>query len=284
MTFDTEIIRDGEMLRGPLRAPTQMLAEQEYAGHTSVHDDETAAELGLAGAPIEGPTHFSQIDPLAVERWGQVWFERGCVSSHFQFSEVKENTQGRIDFAKALGLKQMIIASLGMPKGATIAEWTRAAEEMNLLGEKTKKAGIQLGFHNHDGEFEEVDGVLIFDALMKAFDPQLVKNQFQVSVIRLGFAAPPLFEKYAGRFISLHLMDWSAAEKRLVPVGQGVVDWKALFAAAKKGGVKNYFVEMGMDALKESYTYLHELQVRGRRQPACCASAVLCPALRRITS
>jgi len=184
-----------------------------------------------------------------------------CVSSHFQFSEVKENTQGRIDFAKALGLKQMIIASLGMPKGATIAEWTRAAEEMNLLGEKTKKAGIQLGFHNHDGEFEEVDGVLIFDALMKAFDPQLVKNQFQVSVIRLGFAAPPLFEKYAGRFISLHLMDWSAAEKRLVPVGQGVVDWKALFAAAKKGGVKNYFVEMGMDALKESYTYLHELQV-----------------------
>jgi sugar phosphate isomerase/epimerase len=49
--------------------------------------------------------------------------------------------------------------------------------------------------------------------------------------------------------------------ERLVPVGQGVVDWKALFAAAKKGGVKNYFVEMGMDALKESYTYLHELQV-----------------------
>ena len=40
-------------------------------------------KLGLAGAPIEGPTHFSQIDPLAVERWGQAWFERGCVSSHF---------------------------------------------------------------------------------------------------------------------------------------------------------------------------------------------------------
>ncbi len=60
-----------------------MLAEQEYAGHTSVHDDETAAELGLAGAPIEGPTHFSQFDPLAVERWGRAWFERGCVSSHF---------------------------------------------------------------------------------------------------------------------------------------------------------------------------------------------------------
>ena len=83
MSFATEISHDGDRLIGPMRAPAQMLAEQEYAGHTSVHDDETAAKLGLAGAPIEGPTHFSQIDPLAVERWGQEWFEHGCVSSHF---------------------------------------------------------------------------------------------------------------------------------------------------------------------------------------------------------
>ena len=83
MSFDTEITRDGERLVGPLRSPAQMLAEQEYAGHTSVHDEDTAAKLGLAGAPIEGPTHFSQIDPLAVERWGHAWFEQGCVSSHF---------------------------------------------------------------------------------------------------------------------------------------------------------------------------------------------------------
>jgi hypothetical protein len=48
-----------------------------------VHDEATAARLGVAGAPIEGTTHFSQIDPLAVERWGQTWFEHGCGSSHF---------------------------------------------------------------------------------------------------------------------------------------------------------------------------------------------------------
>jgi hypothetical protein len=83
MSFATEITHDGDTLIGPWRSPAQMLAEQEYAGHTSVHDDETAATLGLDGAPIEGPTHFSQIDPLAVEHWGQAWFEQGCVSSHF---------------------------------------------------------------------------------------------------------------------------------------------------------------------------------------------------------
>lgn len=78
MGFQTPI-----SLVGPLRAPAQMLAEQSLGGGVSVHDDQAAAGLGLAGAPIEGPTHFSQIDPLAVERWGQRWFEHGCVSSHF---------------------------------------------------------------------------------------------------------------------------------------------------------------------------------------------------------
>lgn len=84
MTFATDIdIADDGTLTGPFRAPAQMLADQEYGGHASVHDDAEAAKLGLAGAPIEGPTHFSQFDPLAVERWGQEWFERGCISSHF---------------------------------------------------------------------------------------------------------------------------------------------------------------------------------------------------------
>ena len=61
-----------------------MLAEQSYDGHASVHDEAEAARLGLAGAPIEGPTHFSQFDPLAVALWGSAWFEHGCISSHFR--------------------------------------------------------------------------------------------------------------------------------------------------------------------------------------------------------
>lgn len=71
-------------LTGPLRHPVQMLAEQTYGGHKSVHDDASAAELGLPGAPIEGPTHFSQFEPLALALWGDRWFTNGCLSAHFQ--------------------------------------------------------------------------------------------------------------------------------------------------------------------------------------------------------
>lgn len=83
MAFSTTIEQDGTTLTGPLRAPVQMLAEQVYDDHLSVHDTENAAKLGLAGAPIEGPTHFSQFDPIAFSMWGQQWFETGCISAHF---------------------------------------------------------------------------------------------------------------------------------------------------------------------------------------------------------
>jgi hypothetical protein len=71
-------------IAGPLRSPRQMLADQEYDGHASVHDGDTAAKLGLAGAPIEGPTHFSQFDPVGTALWGAAWFEHGCISAHFE--------------------------------------------------------------------------------------------------------------------------------------------------------------------------------------------------------
>ena len=77
--FDTPLA-----LSGPLREPKQMLAEQEYGGHSSIHDDATAETLGFRAGPIEGPTHFSQFAPLLVQLWGRAWFERGCLSAHYQ--------------------------------------------------------------------------------------------------------------------------------------------------------------------------------------------------------
>ncbi len=71
-------------LCGPLREPRQMLAEQQYDGHKSIHDDAMAEGLGLQAGPIEGPTHFSQFDPLLFSRFGRAWFERGCISAHYQ--------------------------------------------------------------------------------------------------------------------------------------------------------------------------------------------------------
>jgi len=91
--FDTELT-----LSGPLRAPRQMLAHQEYGGHVSIHDDSMAQDLGFSGAPIEGPTHFSQFVPLLHEIWGQQWEERGCISAHYKTPVVEgEKVRVRVD-------------------------------------------------------------------------------------------------------------------------------------------------------------------------------------------
>lgn len=70
-------------LCGEWRHPRQMLDNQTYDGHVSIHDDKMAADLGFSGAPIEGPTHFSQFVPLLAEIFGNAWFETGCISSHY---------------------------------------------------------------------------------------------------------------------------------------------------------------------------------------------------------
>ena len=140
-----------------------------------------------------------------------------------------------------------------------MSDWLKAADELNKIGEKSKKAVIQMGFHNHHMEFAKIDDTLIYDALMKELDPDYVKMQFQVAVISMGYKAATYFNKSPGRFISAHLADWSASEKKEVPVGQGIFDWKEFFSSIETAGVKNIFVEMGMATFKDSATYLHSL-------------------------
>lgn len=182
-----------------------------------------------------------------------------CPSCHFGAAEFNdENVDDRIQFAKDMGMTQMIISTFWLPKTATINDYLVAADKLNKAGEKIKKAGLQAGFHNHDFEFVKIDGQLIYDALLGRFDPDLVKLQFQTQVIVHGYKASDYFNKYPGRFVSAHLSDWTA-DKKEVPVGQGVIDWKEFFAAAKTGGVKNIFVEMAEDKFKDSATYIQKL-------------------------
>ena len=182
-----------------------------------------------------------------------------CSSSHFTSAELKDSLDNRIEWASQIGMKQM---AQSMPavnlRNATMDDWRKAAQDLNLIGEKTKEAGIQMVYHNHHFEFAEIDGELIYPVLLDELDPELVKMQFQVGVIDKGFKAEDYFRKYPGRFISAHLADYSTELKKQVPVGQGIVDWDDFFIAAETGGVKNYFVEMDPATFEESAKFLLE--------------------------
>ncbi len=184
-----------------------------------------------------------------------------CVSSHFGIDELRKDQAGRIAWAKDVGLTQMIVPSLDGPKNPSMDDVKRAADEYNKIGEQAAKAGIQQGLHNEDFELSMVDDKRTYDVLFDLLDPKLVKFQFQVSTISRGYDAAEYFTKYPGRFISMHVQGWSAQTKKIMPVGQDTLDWKKIFAAAKTGGIKNYFVEMNLEMMKASVPYLHSLQV-----------------------
>ncbi len=183
-----------------------------------------------------------------------------CISSHFSIQELRKHLDGSIAWAKDVGLTQMMVPSLDGPKHPTADDVKRAADEYNKMAEQSAKAGIQQGLHNEDFELTTVDGKRTYDMLFGLLDPKLVKMQFQVSTISDGFDAAHYFTTYPGRFISMHVQGWSAKTRKIVPVGQGTLDWKKIFSAAKIGGVQNYFVEMDLSMMRESVPYLRKLQ------------------------
>jgi sugar phosphate isomerase/epimerase len=184
-----------------------------------------------------------------------------CISCHFGINELRHHLPERIDWANDIGLTQMMVPSLDGPKNPTMDDVKRAAAEYNKMAEQSMAAGIQQGLHNENFELTTVDGKRTYDLLFGLLDPKLVKFQFQVSTISEGFDAAQYFTRYPGRFISMHVQGWSADSRQIVAVGQGTLDWKKIFAAAKIGGIKNYFVEMDLALMRASVPFLQKLQV-----------------------
>ena len=146
--FDTPLT-----LSGPLRSPRQMLHDQEYGGHASIHDDSMAEKLGFRAGPIEGPTHFSLFPPLLERIWGRDWYERGCLSSHYlnmvvegeetrAFAEIPAPgaTRTKVWAQKADGTPVLeASASIGPDHGETLLEARmkalRPAEKLLILAD-----------------------------------------------------------------------------------------------------------------------------------------------------
>ncbi|MFM2145642.1 MAG: hypothetical protein RL732_478 [Bacteroidota bacterium] len=184
-----------------------------------------------------------------------------CISSHFTLGEMTTNLDERIAFAQDLGLKYFVCS--GGLVSPTLDEVKKKCAQMNAMGEKIARAGMIAGYHNHNGEFEEkLDGRPQYDIMLDELDGNLVKMQFQVAAIQVGYKAADYFRKFPGRFISAHLQDYSTNDKnKQVVLGQGIVDWNDFFVAAKTGGLKVVYVEMESDpaTLKDSAAYLRNL-------------------------
>jgi sugar phosphate isomerase/epimerase len=155
----------------------------------------------------------------------------------------------------------------------TLDSYKKMTADWNKVGEIMKQNGIQFGYHNHNFEFDKVEGKIpYYDVYMVELDKELVTMELDIFwAIKAGQNPVAMFKKYPGRFQLFHMKDMFTKEapfykpstNDFAPVGAGLIDFKEILAANKFSGMKYMFVEQDstkdgkpFDAIKTSITNL----------------------------
>ncbi|OLY90956.1 Sugar phosphate isomerase/epimerase [Cnuella takakiae] len=165
------------------------------------------------------------------------------------------NLQQVVDEAAEGGLPYLVCSSA--PVG-TLGEIKSTIDIFNRAGEACKKAGLQFAYHNHATEFDLVEGKRPYDMIMQGTDKDLVKMELDLAwAVKAKQDPVALFKEYPGRFPLWHVKDIDNNRDKITEVGNGIVDFKAAFAAAKLAGMQHFFYEQDMvqsiDSVKTSY-------------------------------
>lgn len=172
---------------------------------------------------------------------------------------LRDNYQEIIDDAAEGGVPYLVCANT--PFGSA-AELKESIDTLNKSAEAAKKAGIQLCYHNHDKEFEKLDGKVVYDQLLSETNADELKMELDLCwAVKAGADPVELFKKSPGRFPLWHVKDLDKERKGPAPVGTGVIDFKHIFENAKVAGMKHFFVEHDMPAdafasITTSYNYI----------------------------
>lgn len=214
--------------------------EVEFAGYFEKSPKDVRAALDRHG--LTAPSTHIAYARMSPEKWPRV-----------------------IEDSKTIGHSYVVIPSVDDELKTHADGWRRAAETLNRAGEASRKAGIQFAYHNHDHEFRTVDGELPYEILLSECDAELVKMEMDLGWAFVAGADPlSYFDKYPGRFPLVHVKDFTQ-DKKMKNVGSGVIDWKKIFTASGKAGIKYYFVENDepqspFDDIRSSFQYLQNLR------------------------
>jgi len=178
-------------------------------------------------------------------------------STHVGIEMLEKDAPKVFGDAKAIGHEWVTLAYLAEERRKTLDDWKKFPALFNQWGAQAKAAGLRFAYHNHNFEFVTVDGT----------DPTLVDFEMDIYWVTVGGADPfDLFSRYPGRFKLAHVKDSGGPpDNKMVDVGSGKIDFRAIFAQSDKAGFKHYFVEHDQPAdpiatIRNSYNYLHALR------------------------
>jgi len=224
-------------------------------------------------------------------------------SGHYMLFELQSNLQQKIDLAHQFGQEYMVVTVPWVPdparfkpdpadgqfglflaiiNGLTLDDWQWNAEQFNKIGEQVQKAGLTLAYHNHNFEFRAFGTTTGYDEFLRLTDPNFVKLELDCGWMVVAGLDPTLYlTRYPDRYRLLHikdfkkgftprttLMDPSPGAPVPTELGRGGIDYRRIFAAARKGKIAAFFVEQeppfketpALEAIKIDFDYLAKLE------------------------
>ena len=192
------------------------------------------------------PAEFGKmVDDLGME----------VLSSHTQVESAgitMDNAKIMADAHAELGVKYCVQPWVEEPD-RNIESYKKMIGDLNEVAGVMKSVGIQFGYHNHNFEFENIDGVVpYYDLFMPEMDADLITMEIDLYwVTKAGQDPVEMFNKYPGRFQLFHMKDmytetapyFDIQKEDISPVGEGLIDFKRILAAKEVAGMKHLFVE-----------------------------------------
>lgn len=260
----------GPSFKGPLGLQLYSLRAQ-FAKDVSGTLDEVK-NLGFKYAELAGTYG------LSPEKFKAELQARGIkpIAAHFAYERYRDDPEGVAKEAKELGLSYAGCAWI--PHTGDFDEKTcrEAIGVFNKAGEVMAKHGLKFFYHVHGFEFQPFGQGTLLDLLFQETNPKHVEYEMDIFwIVFPGQDPVKLLEKYPNRWRLMHLKDMRKGTptgaltggtdvKNDAALGQGLMDLPAILRAAKKVGVKWYFIEdespWSEKQLPESLKYLEQVR------------------------
>jgi sugar phosphate isomerase/epimerase len=212
---------------------------------------------------------WSGMPPLPAEEIRAALDEAGlrAIAGHCAMEPFEEDFEANVRHWKTVGAPDIAPGGMMGDCKDSLEAWLRGAKRLDELGAKLRMEGIRLSYHNHAFEFEKFEGDdrCKLDILYGETQPYNLYAELDLGWVHAGGADPAAYlRKYAGRCPVVHAKDLVLADGKpqFKPLGQGALDWPAIFAAGAEAGVDWYVYEQDTcegdvwDSVAASYEFL----------------------------
>jgi sugar phosphate isomerase/epimerase len=188
-----------------------------------------------------------------------------CCATHRPWARLAEATDEEIEFHRTLRCDYAAIG--GLWDGNDAATYRRFMDTARPVVTALKGAGIRFGYHNHSHEFarDPESGRPCYDILIDEGGPDLMMEVDTFWIAHAGADPAEYLRRCSSRIPVIHVKDCEVVPEVgpvMAPVGEGNLNWPAILAACREGGVEWLVVEQDecrrdpFDCLNSSFRFL----------------------------